>query len=441
MEKKVSSAEKDAVLLTVLGAVESLLAFLYRVALSRLAGAQVMGLYQLVMPVYAVLLSVTGVGFTAATANLAAQHLALNNSLGADQTLHTALKWVFLLLLPAGTALVAGSDFVSTALLGDARTQLGIILVVPCVALTAIENLHKHFFYGAGIVCPPAVVELLEQFVRALAVIALLVRFLPQWPERAVGLILWGMIFCELFSSCTLVWLYRRRFTGRGLSGPGEDRKIRRGRILAIAIPVGINSLLGNLLSAANAALIPRQLAAGGLGREEAVARFGVMCGMTLPMLSLPTVFLGALTLVLGPRLARAKALGKSGEVRRLCRKALWVTAVLALPSLGLMMVVGPQLGRLLFRQEVGEYLCPLAVVTAMSCFASVLACALNSIGRHPTVTAVSLLGGTVQLGFTALLTPLPGVGLGGYVLGALVSTGLELGLCWRKAKRLGLLG
>ena len=440
MENKLSSAGKDAALLTALGAVESLLAFLYRVALSRLAGAQVMGLYQLVMPVYAVFLSVTAVGFTAATANLSARHLALNNSLGADQTLHTALKWVFLLLLPAGAVLIAGSDFISTALLGDARTQLGLILVVPCVALTAIENLHKHFFYGAGIVCPPAVVELLEQFVRAAAVIALLVHYLPQWPERAVGLILWGMIFCELFSSCSLVWLYRRRFSGAGLSGSGEDREVRRARILAIAVPVGLNSLLGNLLSAANAALIPRQLAAGGMGREEAVASFGVLCGMTMPMLSLPTVFLGALTLVLGPRLARASALGRAKELRRLCGKALWITAVLALPSLTLMMAAGPRLGRLLFRQEVGDYLCPLAAVTAMSCFASVLACALNSTGHHPAVTAISLLGGTVQLVFTAALTPLPSVGLGGYVIGALVSTGLELFLCWRKAGKFGLL-
>ena len=55
------------------------------------------------------------------------------------------------------------SDPISVYLLGDARTQLGLMLLVPCAALTGVENIHKHFFYGAGLVGPPAVVELLEQ--------------------------------------------------------------------------------------------------------------------------------------------------------------------------------------------------------------------------------------------------------------------------------------
>ena len=66
--------------------------------------------------------------------------------------------------------MIAASDFVSVAFLGDARTQLGLILLLPCVALTGVENIHKHFFYGTGVVRPPAVVELMEQFIRAAAV-------------------------------------------------------------------------------------------------------------------------------------------------------------------------------------------------------------------------------------------------------------------------------
>ena len=45
-------------------------------------------------------------------------------------------------------------------------------------------------------------------------------------------------------------------------------------------------------------------------------------------------------------------------------------------------------------------------------------------------MAAVSLLGGGVQLALTLVLVPLPGVGMGGYVAGALVSAGLEALLC-----------
>ena len=441
MRKKALTAGGGVALLTALGAASQLLAFGYRVALSRLAGAEVMGLYQLVMPVYSVVLSLTGVGLTAAVSNLTSQHLALHNSRAVSQTLGSCLRIFFLLLLPVGAALVLGSDYISTALLGDARTQLGLILLLPCAALTGVENLHKHVFYGSGLVGTPAVTELLEQLVRTAAVLGLLVLFLPQYPERVVGLIVGGMVVCEVFSSLTLTLLYRRHMGRLGLSGPGERPGARRRRIAAIALPVALNSLLGNLMGAANSALIPQKLVEGGTERGAAIAQFGVVCGMTMPMLALPTVFLGAINLVLLPRLARNHARNRPEEIRRLASRAIGSASLMILPSMALMVVLGPDLGRLLFgREEAGAYLLPLAVTMALSCYCSVLACVLNGVGRQPAVAAVSLLGGTLQLACTYLLVPLPGVGIAGYVAGAALSTGVEALLClWLVARHTGL--
>lgn len=82
----------------------------------------------------------------------------------------------------------------------------------------------------------------------------------------------------------------------------------------------------------------------------------------------------------------------------------------------------------------------PLACVMAMSCGTSVLACSLNGVGRQRAVAAISLLGGAVQLTFTLALVPLSGVGMAGYVAGAVASTALELGLClWQIVRATGL--
>ena len=76
------TAGGSVLFLTALGTLSQLLAFGYRVALSRMIGAEVMGLYQLIMPVYSVFLSLTAVGLTAAVSNLTPQYLALGNSRG-----------------------------------------------------------------------------------------------------------------------------------------------------------------------------------------------------------------------------------------------------------------------------------------------------------------------------------------------------------------------
>ena len=152
MGERLWSAGGGALFLTALSCVSQLLGFAYRVALSRLVGAEVMGLYQLLMPVYSVLLSLTAVGLTSAVSNLTARHMALGDRSGAGRTLSLCLRAFFLALLPVGAAVIAASDAISVWFLGDARTQLGLILLVPCVALTGVENCHKHFFYGAGLV-------------------------------------------------------------------------------------------------------------------------------------------------------------------------------------------------------------------------------------------------------------------------------------------------
>lgn len=440
MRQEQWSAGGSALFLTALGAVSQVLAFCYRVALSRLVGAEVMGLYQLLMPVYSVLLSITAVGLTAAMSNLTSQYLALGNGRAVEHTRRISLVALAAGIVPVSAAVVLLYDPISVYLLGDARTQLGLILLLPCVALTGVENLHKHFFYGARLVRQPAVVELLEQVIRAAAVLGLLVMFLPQNPERTVGLIVVGMVICEVFSAVALTVLYRRRAGRMGLHGPGERRGTLGRRIVAIAIPVGVTALLGNLMSAVQATLIPRKLVEGGMTRAAAMSEFGVICGMTLPMLALPTVFLGALNLVLVPRLAHSAALGRPNEVRRRTQRAMLAVSVLILPAMALMVVLGPDLARLMFGQpSAGEHLLPLAVAMALSCYQSTLGGVLNGVGRQGDNAVVNLLCDGVQLAFT-LTVALPGVGIRGFVAGTVLSSLLGAVLnCWLVARHTGL--
>ena len=85
-------------LLTATGLLNQVLGFFYRILLSRLVGAEIMGLYQLVMPVYSVLLSVTAVGLTAAVSNLTSEYRALGNWTAAGQVLRRCLVLLVALL-------------------------------------------------------------------------------------------------------------------------------------------------------------------------------------------------------------------------------------------------------------------------------------------------------------------------------------------------------
>lgn len=426
-----SSMLYGTLLLTGTGIVSHVLGFVYRVFLSRLIGAETMGLYQLVMPVYSVLLSLTAVGLTAAVSNLSAQFHALADRASAGRVLRRCLTVFFLLFALVAAAILLFSDPISVYFLGDARTRLGLLILLPCLLLTGIENLHKHFFYGAGDVRPPAVVELCEQFIRTISVLGLLVLLLPQGGERTVGIIVAGMCVSEVFSSLTLVLLYRRRMTGCAASNlrpaAGLDRSILR-----IALPVSATSLLGNLMGSINAVLIPQRLVHAGMDVSAAMSAFGVLCGMTLPMLAMPTCFIGALGLILTPKLAQNRALGHSQEIRRLIGRGLFATSVLTMPAMAFMVVLGPDIGSALFQEPtVGQFIVPLSVGMLLSCYQSVLAGSLNGLSRQPEAAWSSIACGAVQVGCTWLFMGLPGVGLRGYVAGFVLSSALGVAVNW----------
>ena len=418
--------------LTFTSIVSQFLGFIYRILLSRLIGAEVLGLYQLLMPVFSVLLSLTAVGLTAAVSNLSAQYHALGRPAAVRQVLRRCLLCFFLLFAAVAAAVVLLCDPISVYLLGDARTQLGLLLLLPCVLLTGVENLHKHFFYGTGQIRPPAAVELCEQLIRTGAVLGLLALFLPQNPERTVGLIVLGMTACEVFSAAALLLLTRRRPCP---AGPAEPRLNRR--IASVALPIGLTSLLGNLMGAATSVLIPQRLVHAGAPVSQAMEAFGVMCGMTLPMLGLPTAFIGALGLTLVPRLAEGAALGRPELVRRRLDRALLATSVLILPAMALLAAAGPDLGAALFGEPAaGRYILPLAAGVALSCYQSVLASALNGLGRPQAAARNAILSGAAELAAVWVLMGLPGLGLGGYAAGFVLSAALGLALNWLAVRR-----
>lgn len=423
-----TSLLSGTVLLTAVGLFSQLVGFGYRIVLSRLVGAETMGLYQLIMPVYSTLMSLTAIGLTVAVSTLSARYHALGDQGAVRKARNRALALFFCGALPLGILLIALSDPISVYLLGDARTRLGIILLVPCVLLTGVENIQKHCFYGIGLIRPPAFTETAEQLIRTGAVLALLVLLLPRNREETVGIIVTGMVLCEIFSAVTLTILFGRWRRSGQEHAPRET--VRWGQLLAISIPVSATSLLGTLLGSANAVLIPARLVVGGADPSEAISSFGVLCGMTLPMLNLPTGFIGALCLVLVPNLAQSVARGDHRAVRGFLDRVMGATSLLMAPAMALLTVVGPTLARLVFKDPAaGDHMLPLAAGTLLTCWQTVLSGALNGIGRQGLAARNAILSDAVQLAFTYFAVSRRGLAgfVAGFVLSALAGMALNL--------------
>ena len=424
------------VILTAAGVLSQLVGFVFRVLLTRQAGAEVLGLYQLVLPLYGVLLAGTAAGLSAAVSNLSAWYQALGQRRAIAQTRNEAVRLFFLLAAGPALLLLIGSDGVSVYVLGDARTRLGLLLLVPCLLLTGVENLQKHYFYGTGQVLTPALTDLIERLLRATVILVLLDRAGPISEEQAVGCIVLGMTLCEVLAALTQTGLFRHSLgPERQLEGEILPARRIRQKLRHIAAPLGLSAVLGETLGAGTALLLPRLLVLGGMEQGEAVAAYGVTFGMALPMLLLPTAFLSALGTVLLPRLTHSVALGQWESIRDQIRRTVGTANLILIPALALLTVLGPALGGALYGEpSVGDHLLLLGLGVLFSCWQSLFSGVLSSLERQKTAAGLALTCDGVQLLLTLLTVPR--WGMGGYAAAYALTGLLGAGLTWRAAAR-----
>lgn len=408
--------------------------FLYRIAMSRMAGAQVMGLYQLIMPAYSVIMACTCSGLTMAVSRVASAVEAVGDT-GSLRRIVPVSQMVFLALFAAiGLPVALGSRFISGTLLGDGRVRAALLLLLPCLFLTGFENIYKNFFHGVKFVLPPIVSELTEQFVRMTAALTLFCLFLPCPEGEAAALIVVGMVVSEVFSVLILTGFYRRFWKRRGdlRRAPGLSGPALLKRIGSVALPVSAAGLLNSLLASATTVIIPARLMAAGVPEGEAMSSFGVMVGMTMPLLSLPSTFLFPLTTVLLPRISRYSVLREESQVRRKAGKAIQVTALAAFPAFALMAAVGSPLAELIYRQPgAGEHILPLGVMMLLSFYHAVTGTILGGLGMQKKASASVVVTGILEFSATWFLVRR--YGIGGYAAACLISeiAGVALNLRW----------
>ena len=113
-----------------------LLGFGYRILLGRLAGAQAIAVYNLVMSAYNVVLSCTLTGVALSVSRIASGYQALGEGRSIVRLIRTALILFLglfcLLAIPFGL----GRDFFARKVLGNPQTAPALLLIVPCLFLT-----------------------------------------------------------------------------------------------------------------------------------------------------------------------------------------------------------------------------------------------------------------------------------------------------------------
>ena len=318
----------------------------FNVWLTNRIGAAGIGLFQLIMTVYslAVTLGCGGV-------RLAATRLAVEGDAKGENTRRTVLRCVGYALAAgalAGALLLIFSDTAAAHWLADLRAAQPLRILALSLPFVAMSSALNGYFTAVGKVGRYSAVRIAEQAVK-IAIVALLLGQLQgrgeAWGCIAITL---GVLGSEGFSFLCLFVLYnteRKKYREK-------TQKFQWARLLHIALPDVAGSGARSVLLTIEHLLIPRGFRKAGASADYAMAVYGNVHGMVFPLLLYPSAILSSLSGMLGPEIAGRYAQGKHGQIAYMIRRVMRMTLFFAFGTAGLLFAFADGLSQSVYRTD-----------------------------------------------------------------------------------------
>lgn len=348
---------KGTMILTISSIVVKVIGALNWVILSRVIGGEGIGLYQMGFPIYLMAITVSSAGVPVAISIVTAEKLAQKDYLGAQRIFHVTLRLLFCTGLFFSLLVLFGARFlVDSHWIRDPRSYYSIVALSPAVFFVAMLSSFRGYFQGWQIMTPTACSEVTEQSVRVGTMLLFSYLLLPKGLEYAAGGASMGAgagAFCGVL---VLLYFYRKLKKKFHLEALQQDTahpvesagKIIK-RIIKLALPVSMASLMLPVVSNLDLLIVPARLEVAGYSVREATTLFGYLTGVAVPLVNLSTILTAALSISLVPSISESKILNDYAGIKEKVKTAFRVAAMITIPcSVGLF-VLGEKVAGMIY--------------------------------------------------------------------------------------------
>ena len=256
---------RDSFVLTLSNMTTGIFAFIFSILLSRKLGAEGLGLYGLVMPVYGLLLCVTTDGIITAISKISTvcfnrkDYRNLNRTLGSVFVLTTLWACCVALLV------LIFHRPLAVHVVRDARAAGALMVLSPALVFVPLSAIIKGYFYGMGKYKITASIDILEKFLRVGVLVTSIVLLKPGSVSGTVATACLALTTGELVSFLTLYTCYRiKKSKLKGGAGKIKSRIQLVFDVLVISVPLCLNGIVSSVISTVSALILPRRLMAAG---------------------------------------------------------------------------------------------------------------------------------------------------------------------------------
>jgi len=447
MEKKALTAQqvrqinrsnivKGTLILTLTGFITRFIGFFYRIFLSNTLGAELLGIYQLIFPIYGICFTIYAMGIQTSISRLVAAEMGKRNPKNVYKILRVGLFLSVVSAIILSILVYLYSDLIAARFLLEKRSAESLRILAFAFPFCGITACINGFYYGLKKAGVPAITQLLEQVIRVIVVYLIALYSGNGDMKITCEIAVFGLVIGEV-SSClyNFAALFLTKspskllISGVNPAAVPSRRKIIIKDMLALSVPLSANRLLLSILHSIEAIMIPTMLRRYGLSTQEALIAFGVLNGMSIPFIMFPTALTNALAVLLLPTISEAQAVNNDKLIGKTTAISIKYSLIIGIISTGLFIIFGQDLGNAVFHNKAsGDYLIILAWLCPFMYLTTTLSSIINGLGKAHITFVNSILGMAFKIILIVFL--IPSRGITGYLIallfGQLIITGLD---------------
>ncbi|MGN0115059.1 MAG: oligosaccharide flippase family protein [Acutalibacteraceae bacterium] len=397
---------KNAAVLTVTAIILRTAGMLLRIYLSQTIGAEGMGLYQLIISIYMLASTFASSGLSTAVTRLVTDELVCGDRRSVRRVLRRAIELTVIIGAIITAAIYFFADFIATYWIKDIRAVPALKILSFSLCFMGISSCIKGYFMARRRAAMPSTAQIFEQTVRIVSVVLLIGHFGNDITRACFAILLSDTIA----ESCSCLYLFicylidRRR-----VSVAAHSKKTGHitARLIKISAPIVAGRYLNSILRTIENLAVPDCLNKYGGSKEAALAQFGELKGMALPIIFFPSSFLMSMSTLLIPEMSEARALGDNRSIKAQVSRAVGITIQMSVLISAFFMLLSNQIGVLVYNSEdVGFLIKVLSPLIPAMYLESVCDGMLKGLNQQNHSLCYSAVDSVLRIAFILVLVP-----------------------------------
>ncbi|MBQ2835263.1 MAG: oligosaccharide flippase family protein [Clostridia bacterium] len=408
----------------------------FNIYISNSIGEEAVGVFALVMSVYAFGITLASAGINIATTRVVAEELACKNEVGAKIAARRCLFFSLILGLGASFIFLIFSDFITENCLHNRISKNVIYLICIALPFISMSSAINGYFTAVRRVYKNAIAKFGEEFVKIACAITFFNHFMPDSADSACYSLILADVISEISSFLHLYILYLRDKHGSLLESRYKDLDGYNKRILRITIPVALTSYLRSGLSTIKQLIIPSSLQRSGMNASNSLISYGIVNGMAMPIIMFPVILVTSFSGLLVPEFSRYYTQGRYKKIRSVSLIILISTLIFSLVVAIFIFIFADKLSNLIYHKtEIAKYLRILAPLIVVMYLDIVIDGILKGLDAQVDVMIVNVFDCIVSIAFIYFLVPI--LGFSGYIISIFISEVIDFTLSGRKLLKL----